>query len=124
MTAVLIQLGAALLFVVGLWRAFRFAMALRSARVFREDARQAIVARGGRVVAELPTLSGELALFVEDPQAFAWSDRHVPKSALRGCRLLLNGGVMAASVRDGALLPDPPAPSEYEGREVWCVRLY
>src|ERR1051326_1997992 len=54
MSRLLIQLAAALLLLIFLWRAFRFAMGLRWGRVQREQARRDEEARGRRVVAELP----------------------------------------------------------------------
>jgi hypothetical protein len=124
MTTVLIQSAAALVLLFALWRWFRFTMGLRYERLLREDARRAAEAGGRRVVAEVPTRRGELALFAESGEAFFWAGRTIPKSGLTGARLLLNHGVMAAASRAGARLPDPEAAGEYEGREHWVVRLY
>jgi hypothetical protein len=76
------------------------------------------------VVAEVPTASGELEFFLEDAEGFYWRGSELRKPDLMGARLLLNGGVIAACARPGLLLPDPPLPEEFEGRERWDVALY
>jgi hypothetical protein len=124
MSTVLIQWAAALVFLLALWRWFRFTMGLRYARVLREEAREAMEAGGRRVVAEVPTRKGELELFAEDAETYFWTAHTIPKSGITGARLLLNSGVMAASARAGTRLPDPEIPTEYEGREHWIVRVY
>jgi hypothetical protein len=123
-TRILIQTAAGLLLLGVLWRAFRFAMGLRAARLFREEERQAFADRGQRVVAELPLASGDLALFVDAGDAFLFRERSVRKADIRGARMLLNGAVMASVSRPGARLPDPPRAEEYEGRERWDVLIY
>jgi hypothetical protein len=124
MRGTLIQIAGAFFLLVFLWKAFRLAMDLRAARLFREEAREAREAAGERVVAEVPSASGELWLFAEDRDAFFWPPHRIPKTAVAGCRLLLNGGVIAAAARPGFELPPPPRPEEYEGRERWDVRIY
>jgi hypothetical protein len=124
MTATLIQAGAAAVLLFALWRAFRFAMALRAQQVFREEARRAFEARGQRVVAEVPQASGELVLFIDEGEAFRWRELHLRKADITGARMLLNGAVMASESRDGAPLPVPPPAEEYEGRERWTVLIY
>jgi hypothetical protein len=109
--------------VVVLWRLFRFAMSLRFAKLSREEARRAEEARGRQVVAEIP-LSDGVQFFVEEREAFHWGAHAVRKEAIVGARLLLNGGILGAASREGAILPPPPAPEEYEGRERWDVLLY
>jgi hypothetical protein len=124
MSGVAIQWAAALLLLVVLWKAFRFAMMMRATRVLREEARLLAEKSGRRVIAEVPTPSGELELFTADAGAFYWGEHAVRKADLVGCRLLLNGGVMASAVRAGVALPEAGAPADYEGRERWEVRLY
>jgi len=124
MSRLLIQLAAGLALVVFLWSAFRYAMGLRWGRVQREEARRDEEVRGRRVVAELPARDGTLGLLSEYGAAFFWSDRRVPKSEIVGCRLLLNGGVVASAMQPQVTLPEPQAGEEYEGRERWDVRLY
>jgi len=109
--------------VVFLWRLFRFAMSLRFAKLSREEARRAEEARGRRVVAEIPLPDG-IQFFVEEGEAFHWGAHAVRKEAIVGTRLLLNGGILGAASREGAILPPPPAPEEYEGRERWDVLVY
>jgi hypothetical protein len=120
----LVQLAASLLLLLLLWRAFRMAMRMRYARVVREDERRAMEARGRRVVAEVPSHSGEVYLFIEDADGFEWQGHALRKADISGCRLLLNGGLMATATRPGLSLPDPSAPEDFEGRERWDVRLY
>jgi hypothetical protein len=124
MSRLLIQLAAGAAFLVFVWRAFRFAMALRSGQIAREEARRAEETAGRRIVAELPGPDGRLELFVEDAKGFHWTSGQVAKLDLLGCRLLLNGGVMASATRPGVSLPEASSPEEYEGRERWDVRVY
>jgi hypothetical protein len=124
MSRVLIQLAAGVAFLVFVWRAFRFAMALRSGQIAREEARRAEETAGRKIVAELPGGDGALDLFVEDATGFQWTGGRVAKSDLVGCRLLLNGGVMASATRPGVSLPEVGSAEEYEGRERWDVRVY
>ena len=124
MTRTLVQLGAGLVLLVFVWRAFRLAMALRYERLLRDEARRAEEGRGRRVVAEVPSHEGDVYLFLESPEAFEWRGQRVAKAEIRGCRLLLNGGLMATAARPGVTLPDPGAPEAFEGRERWDVRLH
>ncbi len=124
MGPLLLKLAVGLALLVFLFRLFRFAMALRFDKLLREEARLAHETRGRRVVAEVPTASGELELFLEDAEGFYWRGSELCKPEVIGARLLLNGGVMAACARPGLLLPDPPLPEEFEGRERWDVALY
>jgi hypothetical protein len=119
-----IRTVALLALLAFLWSLFRLAMGLRWSKVSREDARREEESRGRRVVAELPSASGELGFFAEDHAGFYWPRGEAGKSALRGARLLLNRGVIAAAARPGETLPDAPAPEPFEGRERWEVALY
>ena len=119
----LIQLAAALLLLAVLWMVFRFAMALRWAKLQREEERAEEERRGRRAVAELP--QGEAVVpFFEDRAGFRWGGEAVSRDGILGARLLLNGGAMAACARPGAALPEPPRPEDPEGRERWEVVLY
>src|SRR4051812_37723166 len=124
MSRVLIQLAAGLAFLVFVWRAFRYSMALRSGRLLREEARRAEEASGRKIVAELPGMDGRLDLLVEDATHFQWTGGRVAKAEIVGCRLMLNGGLMASAARPGVTLPEVGAGEEYEGRERWDVRVY
>jgi hypothetical protein len=124
MSRVLIQAAAGAAFLVFVWRTFRYAMALRSGRVFREEARRTEEAAGRTIVAELPGLDGRLDLLVADATHFQWTGGRVAKAEIVGCRLLLNGGVMGSAARPGITLPEVGAGEEYEGRERWDVRVY
>ena len=99
-------------------------MGLRWAKVSRESARRDEEGRGRRIVAELPTSDGTLGFFTEDHAGFYWPAGEAGKSAVRGARLLLNRGVIAAAARPQASLPDPPLAEPFEGRERWEVVLY
>ena len=120
----LIQILAGLLLVAVLWTLFRFAMGLRSSKVAREEARAEAEARGRRVVAEIPLPGDELAFFEEDAERFLWGRSSVARSEIAGARLLLDGNVVGAASRPGALLPPEPGAEEHEGRERWDVLLY
>ena len=119
-----IKIAALLGLLALLWSIFRLSMGLRWAKVSRESARREEEGRGRRIVAELPSSDGTLGFFAEDHAGFYWPAGEAGKSALRGARLLLNRGVIAAAVRAGATLPDPPLAEPYEGRERWEVVLY
>ena len=112
----ILRIAAAVLLLAALWVLFRFAMALRWSKVVREGSRSAEESRGRRVVAEIP-LPDELLFFLEDDAGFYWGGSQARKSEIRGARRLLNGGVSGSCGRPGAVLPDPPAAEEYEGRE-------
>ena len=122
--AAALQLLAAAALALFLWSLFRLALGLRAAKVAREGARRAEEERGRRVVAEIPLSEGEVIFFLDDGDAFRWGDSSARKSEIVGARMLLNGAVVGSFSRDGAPLPDPPVPAEYEGRERWDVRLY
>jgi hypothetical protein len=124
MTRTLIQVAAGGLLLILVWRAFRLAMSMRYERVVRDEERRASVSRGRRVVAEVPSHQGDVYLFLETGDAFEWRGGRLAKSEILGCRLLLNGGLMATATRPGVSLPEPGTPEDYEGRERWDVRLH
>jgi hypothetical protein len=124
LTRTLVQAAAAVAVLVFLWKAFRMAMGLRAERLFREGTRRAEEARGHRVIAEIPSAEGELSLFVDAGDAFAWQDRSVLKNDLLGCRLLLNGAAIASMARPETSIPEAALLEDYEGRERWDVRVY
>ena len=117
-----IKIAALLALLVLLWSLFRLSMGLRWAKVSRESARREEEGRGRRIVAELPTSDGTLGFFAEDHAGFYWPAGEAGKSAVRGARLLLNGGVIAATVRRTRPCPTRPSPSRSKdasgGR--WC----
>jgi hypothetical protein len=112
-------LAAAALLAVLFWL-FRFAMGLRFAKRERERERLELEARGRCVVAEVPSSTGGLGLFVEDAAGFEWQGAPLRKAELEGVRLLVNGRVVDARLRPGASLP-PSGQPEREGRERWDV---
>jgi hypothetical protein len=120
----LIRLAALGLLLVVLFRLFRLAMGLRHAKLAREAARADAEARGATVLAELPVSEAEVVFLVEDEEAFRWGSARLPKDAIRGARLLINGAVLQEFALEGARLPTPEAPEEYEGRERFEVRVY
>jgi hypothetical protein len=120
----LIKVAAAILLLALLWTLLRFALGLRWAKLSREAARRAEEERGRRVVAELPLPDGEVVLFLDDGEAFRWGPASARKDAIRGARLLLNGGVLAECAQPAFRLPPPAPPEEFEGRERWEVVLY
>ena len=119
-----IKILALLALLALLWSIFRLSMGLRWAKVSRESARREEEGRGRRIVAELPSADGTLGFFAEDHAGFYWPAGEAGKSGLRGARLILNGGVIAAVTRPGETLPEPPALEPFEGRERWEVVLY
>lgn len=120
----ILELLAGTLLVGTLFVAFRFAMGLRWARLMREQALSEELKRGRRLIAEVPTPSGEIELFLEDESRFYWAGAELGKAGLVGARLLLNGAVMGECRRSGAELPAAEPPEEYEGRERWEVATY
>lgn len=122
--SVLVQVLAAAAFLLIAFSLFRFALGLRWAKVSREAARAEVEHTGGKIVAELPLPSGEVAFLTEDATGFAWGDRRVEKARIAGVRMRLNGGVLAELAQDGVRLPPPEPPEEYEGRERWDVAVF
>ena len=120
----LIKAAAAILLAAFLWTLLRFALGLRWSKLSREAARRAEEERGRRVVTELPLPDGEIVLLLEDDQAFRWGLASALKNAIRGARLLMNGGVLAECAQPAFSLPPPTPPEEFDGRERWEVLLY
>ncbi len=118
-----IRVLAAAALLVALWKLFRFAMALRFAKVLRDEERQASEASGRRLVAELPTHQGDLVLFHESASSFFYGEREVEKQAIVAARLFLNGRIVDQTFRPGASAPDASWAEEYDGRERWDLRL-
>jgi hypothetical protein len=121
----LVRILAAAAFLLLLGALFRLAMALRFARLRREQERRAEEARGRRVVAEAPDLRGEIVLVLEDAAGLYWAGRGVTKRELRGAQLLLNRRVLEQAARAGeALAPPAPGADEDGVRERWDVALH
>jgi hypothetical protein len=120
----LVELLAAILLVGTLFVAFRFAMGLRWARLMREKALFEELERGRRLIAEVPTPSGEIELFLADASGFYWAGEELSKHELVGARLLLNGAVMRECRRPDTRLPEAEPPEDYEGRERWEVLAF
>lgn len=116
-------LAAAALLLLLFWL-FRFAMGLRYAKLRREEDRLAEEARGRRIVAEVPSQTGELALFLEDEAGFQWGGQGLHKSEIEGVRLLVNGRAVDVRQRPGVVLPPAAWDAEHEGRERWDVLVY
>lgn len=120
----LLRLAALGILLVVLFRLFRLAMSLRHAKHMREAARATEEARGATVLAELPLSEAEVAFLIEDAEGFRWGSARLPKDAIRGARLLVNGAVLQEFALEGARLPTPAVSEEYEGRERWEVGVY
>jgi hypothetical protein len=120
----LIKVAAAIVLAVFLWWLLRLALGLRWAKVSREAARRAEEERGRRVVAELPLPNGEIALLLEDDDAFRWDAVSVTKQTILGARLVMNGGILAECSRPPFVAPAPVPPDDFDGRERWEVVLY
>jgi hypothetical protein len=119
-----IKVAAALALAVVLFSIFRYAMALRAAKVARQSWRESEESRGRRVVAEIPGAGDDMTLFLEDDEGFYWGAEQVRKPQLAGGRLRLNRGILASWARPGLSLPEPPSAEDFEGRETWDVVLY
>jgi len=121
----LVRMLAAAAFLLLLGALFRLAMALRYARLRREEERRAEESRGRRLVAEAPDLRGEIVLVLEDAAGLYWAERRVAKSELRGAQLLLNRRVLEQAVRPGGSLAAPAPGDDEDGvRERWDVALH
>jgi hypothetical protein len=119
-----IRIAAAFALAAILFSIFRYAMALRWAKVVRQSWREGEEARGRRVVAEIPGPADDMTLFLEDDAGFYWGAAAVRKSEVVGGRLRLNRGILASWSRPGIVLPEPPSAEDFEGRESWDVVLY
>ena len=121
---VFIQIVAGVALAVVLFSIFRYAMALRSAKVARQSWREAEESRGRRIVAEIPGVGDDMTLFLEDDDGFYWGAEEVAKRQVAGGRLRLNRGILASWARPGVVLPEPQSAEDFEGRETWDVVLY
>lgn len=119
-----VQIAAAAALAVVLFSIFRYAMALRAAKVARQSWREAEESRGRRVVAEIPGAGDNMTLFLEDDEGFYWGAEEVRKRQVAGGRLRLNRGILASWARPGIVLPEPQSAEDFEGRETWDVVLY
>ena len=119
-----VQAAAAAALAVVLFSIFRYAMALRAAKVARQSWREAEESRGRRVVAEIPGAGDDMTLFLEDDGGFYWGAEEVRKRQVAGGRLRLNRGILASWARPGVVLPEPQSAEDFEGRETWDVVLY
>ena len=119
-----VQIAAAAALAVVLFSIFRYAMALRAAKVERQSWRKAEEFRGRRVVAEIPGAGDVMTLFLDDDEGFYWGAEEVRKRDVAGARLRLNRGILAAWTRPGITLPEPLSAEDFEGRETWDVMLY
>ena len=119
---------AALVAVALLFFALRMATALTRDRRRRRGEREAIVAGGRRIVAEIPSDEG-LVFFSEDAESFHAGDRPIPKAAIRAARVLINGAPIAVTVRPGreaaATLSSELVQERPEGlaRDHWDVAI-
>ena len=119
-----IQAAAGIALALVLFSLFRYAMALRNAKVARLSWREAEESRGRRVVAEIPGAGDDMTLFLEDDAGFAWGHEQVRRDEIVGGRLRLNRGILASWARPGRALPEPESGEDFEGRETWDVVLY
>ena len=119
-----VQIAAGIALAVVLFSIFRYAMALRSAKVARQSWRKAEESRGRRIVAEIPGAGDGMTLFLEDDDGFYWGADEVAKRRVAGGRLRLNRGILASWARPGVVLPEPQSAEDFEGRETWDVVLY
>ena len=120
----LLAVAAGTALVVVLWRAFRFAMALRYSKLEREAFKRRLEADGRHIIAEIPLDSGAIELLTADASGFHWLGGLLLRDRVAGARLLLNGGIMKEARRSGFELPAPVEPEEFEGRERWQVNAY
>jgi hypothetical protein len=119
-----IKAAAAAALAVVLFSIFRYAMALRAAKVARQSWREAEESRGRRIVAEIPGAGDDMTLFLEDDEGFYWGAEEVRKRRVAGGRLRLNRGILASWARPGVTLAEPESAEDFEGRETWDVVLY
>ena len=78
-----IQVAAAAALAVVLFSIFRYAMALRAAKVARQSWRKAEESRGRRIVAEIPGAGDDMTLFLEDDDGFYWGAERGPQTTGR-----------------------------------------
>lgn len=89
----------AALFAAGLvFFALRLATALTRDRRKRGSEREAIAASGRSILAEIPSDTG-LRFFTEDPEAFRFGGRPIPKAEIVAARVLINGAPIAVAAR-------------------------
>lgn len=102
--------------------------ALQLYRRRRATARADALARGHRIVAELPTGS-DLTLFTEGPEAFLYGGRRIEKRRIKAVQLLINGSPIAAATSPDYPEAVPPTltiiDDRFEGllRDRWDVAI-
>ena len=107
--------------------ALRLATSLTRDRRDRRRQLRDVQTRGQIVLAEIPTDDG-LTLFTEDPGAFHYGDRSIPKPTIKAARVLINGAPIAASIArgyEGNVLPAEVVEERPEGlsRDRWDVSI-
>ena len=104
---------------------------LTTLHVYRKrhrEARESQIARGRRIIVELPT-DPELTLFTEDAGHFYYGPTAIDKSDIMAVRVLINGSPMAAFVsprwQSASQLPPTALDDRPEGiaRDRWDVAI-
>ena len=119
---------AALLAIALVIVALRLATSLTKDRRRRQQQRRALEADGQTILAEVPTDTG-LTFFTEDPTAFHFGDRAIPKGTIKAARVLINGAPIAVSVIAGYAaanaMPNHVIEDRPEGlaRDRWDVSI-
>ncbi len=119
---------AALVAIALLVLALRLMTSLTKDRRRRKTERAALEAGGRSILAEIPGEEG-LTLFTEEPHAFHFGDREIPKRSIRAARVLINGAPIAAAVAPGhpeaSAIPTEVVEDRPEGitRDRWDVAI-
>src|SRR5436190_12595734 len=85
------------------------------------EARDAEIARGRRIIVELPT-DPELTLFTEDAEHFYYGAQAIEKRSITAVRVLINGSPIAAVVSPRWQSSDRSQPTSFEDRPEGIAR--
>ena len=118
----LVAVGVVILLVLA---ALSMATTLRWSHRDRDRTRRRLLGAGRTIVAEVPVADG-VEFFTEDPEAFHWMGRTIPKRTISSAQLLISGAPLATVRAQGAGDPasSRPAPTpEHVEREHWDVAI-
>ncbi|RPI48913.1 MAG: hypothetical protein EHM55_24805 [Acidobacteria bacterium] len=112
---------AALVAAALIFAALSLLTTLHFYRKRHRQAREEEVARGRRIIVELPT-DPELTLFTEDEEHFYYGTTPIDKNDIMAVRVLINGSPIAAFVSPRWSSAELPKPTTFDDRPEGIAR--